>query len=51
MEKNRLYSFNCILLALALCSLWTINGMAQVNRANLNGTVTDTSVAPMGHGH
>jgi hypothetical protein len=45
MEKNGLYSFNCILLALALCLLWTVNGMAQVNEANLNGTVTDTSGA------
>ncbi len=45
MEKNRLYSFNCILLALALCFLWTVNGMAQINGANLNGTVTDTSGA------
>ena len=45
MEKNRLYSFNCILLALALCFLWTANGMAQINGANLNGTVTDTSGA------
>jgi len=45
MEKNRLYSFNCILLALALCLLSTANGMAQVNGANLNGTVTDTSGA------
>jgi hypothetical protein len=45
MEKNRLYSFNCILLALALCFLWTVNGMAQINRANLNGTVTDQSGA------
>src|SRR5947209_6032375 len=45
MEKNRLYSFNCILLALALCFLWTANGMAQINAANLNGTVTDTSGA------
>jgi hypothetical protein len=45
MEKNRLYSFNCILLALGLCFLWTVNGMAQINGANLNGTVTDTSGA------
>src|SRR5438309_3346337 len=45
MEKNRLYSFNYILLALALCFLWTVNGMAQINGANLNGTLTDTSGA------
>src|SRR6266568_3337319 len=45
MKKNRLYSFNCILLAHALCFLWTVNGMAQINEANLNGTVTDTSGA------
>jgi hypothetical protein len=45
MKKNRIYSFNCILLAHALCFLWTVNGMAQVNRANLNGTVTDPSGA------
>ncbi len=45
MEKNRLYCFNCILLAHALCFLWTVNGMAQINSANLNGTVTDTSGA------
>ena len=45
MKKNRIYSFNCILLAHALCFLWTVNCMAQVNRANLNGTVTDPSGA------
>ena len=45
MEKNRLYSFSCILLVHALCFLWTVNGMAQINGANLNGTVTDTSGA------
>ena len=45
MEKNRLYSFNYILLALAVCFLWAVNGMAQINGANLNGTVTDTSGA------
>jgi hypothetical protein len=45
MERNRVYSFNRILLAHALCFLWTVNGMAQVNRANLNGTVTDPSGA------
>ncbi|PYX57893.1 MAG: hypothetical protein DMG76_10450 [Acidobacteria bacterium] len=45
MEKNRIYSFNRILLAHALCFLWTVNGMAQINEANLNGTVTDTSGA------
>src|SRR5215472_935911 len=45
MKKNRVYSFNCILLAHALCFLWTVNCMAQVNRANLNGTVTDPSGA------
>ena len=49
MEKNRLYSFNCILPALALCFLWTVNGMAQINRANLNGTVTDQSGASVPH--
>ena len=45
MEKNRLYSFNRILLALVSCFLWTVNGIAQINGANLNGTVTDTSGA------
>ena len=44
MEKNRL-SFNCFLLAHALCFLWTVNGLAQISTANLNGTVTDTSGA------
>jgi len=45
MEKNRLYTFNRILLAHALCFLWTVNGMAQINGANLNGTITDMSGA------
>jgi Carboxypeptidase regulatory-like domain len=45
MERRRLFSFNCILLAQALCLLWTTNGIAQINRANLNGTVTDPSRA------
>ena len=43
MEKRTLYSFSRILLASGVCFLWTVNGVAQVNRANLNGTVTDTS--------
>jgi hypothetical protein len=45
MGKNGLYFFNCILLAHALCFLWAVNGMAQINGANLNGTVTDMSGA------
>src|SRR5260370_27664310 len=45
MEKNRLYSFHYILLARALCFPWAVNGMAQINGTNLNGTVTDTSGA------
>ena len=39
------YFLNYILLVSVVCFLWTINGMAQINRANLNGTVTDPSGA------
>jgi Carboxypeptidase regulatory-like domain len=45
MKKNWFYFANCILLAYASFSLWTLNSMAQINEANLNGTVTDTSGA------
>jgi hypothetical protein len=32
-----------------LCFLWAVSGKAQINRANLNGTVTDPSGATVPH--
>ncbi|HET9179654.1 MAG TPA: carboxypeptidase regulatory-like domain-containing protein [Terriglobia bacterium] len=45
MERRGLHFLNYVLLVSLLCSLSTISAMAQINRANLNGTVTDPSGA------
>jgi hypothetical protein len=45
MERRRLYFLNHILLVPLLFFLWTVSGKAQVDRVNLNGTVTDPSGA------
>lgn len=40
-----MYFLNRVLPVYLLCFLWTASGVAQINRANLNGTVTDASGA------
>src|SRR5579863_5503320 len=45
MQPRRVYFLNRIPLVFLLCFLWTSSGVAQINRANLNGTVTDASGA------
>ena len=45
MEGRGQYFLNYILLVFFFCAVGAVNGMAQINRANLNGTVTDPSGA------
>ncbi|MGO9270819.1 MAG: TonB-dependent receptor domain-containing protein, partial [Terriglobia bacterium] len=45
MQRRGMYFVNRILLFFLLCFLWTVSGAAQINRANLNGTVTDATGA------
>ena len=43
MERRGLYFLKDIVLLSVLCVLWTVSSKAQINGANLNGTVTDPS--------
>jgi hypothetical protein len=45
MQRRGVHFLNSILLFSLLCFLWSASGKAQINRANLNGTVTDPSGA------
>jgi len=45
MERRGLYFLSHILLVFLLCFLWPGGALAQVDRVNLNGTVTDPSGA------
>src|SRR5690348_4047888 len=45
MKGRGQYFLNYILLVFFFCALGVVSGLAQINRANLNGTVTDPSGA------
>src|ERR1041385_5219189 len=45
MKGRGQYFLNYILLVFFFCAVGAVNGMAQINRANLNGTVSDPSGA------
>ncbi|HEV2246892.1 MAG TPA: TonB-dependent receptor [Terriglobia bacterium] len=45
MKGRGQHFLNYILLVFFFCAVGAVNGMAQINRANLNGTVTDPSGA------
>jgi len=45
MRRRGVFFTNHILVLSLVCFLWTVSGKAQINRANLNGTVTDATGA------